>query len=254
MRTLCDFAPSVSQHMKAMPFIYRVFIPIVMVCFLTNTCTLLGQIIEVYRLGVNERKKSKRVRIAPLYANTIVMLSLPIVIVFLKLLQLLFPRQHQVFLFLCAAYEAMTFVAFLELISIYLDGPEEALSALMSKPTRREDQNRCSFCRAALLRLCCFKRITASAMLRINVMVYQFVVVYPMMHLIIIMMPKYDGARLLPFRFLSVIVCVNALLFLTWSSEHLLLILNIRWKFWAVKGTLLASAVTLSLLEFVHRR
>merc|ERR1712060_122086 len=53
---------------------------------------------------------------------------------------------------------------------------------------------------------------------------------------------------------LSVIVCVNALLFLTWSSEHLLHILNIHWKFWAVKGTLLASAVTLSLMEFVHRR
>lgn len=254
MMTPCEFAPSLPEHMRAMPFIYRAFIPIVMVCFLAITSTLLGHIIEVYRIGVYKRIESKSVRLPPLYANTIMMLSLPVVIVLLKLLQLLFPRQHQVLVFLCAAYEAMTFASFLDLINIYLDGPEEALSALMSKPIRKEHNKRCGFYKRAMLWLCCFKRITASAMLRINVMVYQFVVVYPMIHLMTMMMPQDDARRVVPLRLVSIVVCVHALLFLTWSSEHLLLVLNIHRKFWTMKCILLANAVLLSVLEFIHRR
>jgi len=254
MVTSCDFAPSFHDHMRAMPFIYRVFIPIVIACFFVITTILLGQIIEVYRIGIHRRKENKSVRIPPLYTNTLMMLILPVLIVFLKLLQLIFPRQHQVFVFLCAAYEAMAFTAFLDLINIYLDGPEEALNALNSKPIRKEDYERCGFCKMTMLRLCCFRRITASAMLRIQVMVYQFVVVYPMMHLIILMMPLDDAVRLAPLKLVSLIVCVQGLLFMTWSSEHLLLVMNIHWKFWAMKCTLLANALLISFMEFVHRR
>jgi len=215
MVTPCDFAPSFHDHMRAMPFIYRVFIPIVIACFFVIMSILLGQIIEVYRIGIHRRKENKRVWMSPLYANTMMMLLLPVLIVFLKLLQLIFPGQHQVFVFLCAAYEAMVFTSFLDLMNIYLDGPEEALNALNSKPIRKEDYERCGFCKMAILRLCCFKRITTSAMLRIQVMVYQFLVVYPMMHLIILMMPLDDAVRLAPLKLVSLIVCVQGLLFMT---------------------------------------
>lgn len=254
MDTQCDFGPSVREHMKAMPLIYRIFIPIVGACLLVIIAILLGQIIDVYRLGVRKRKAYKSVRIPSLHFNTIMILSVPVVIVFLKLLELLFPRQHLVVVFLCASFEARAFASVLDLINIYLDGPEEALSALMNKSIRQQDDARCGLCKSVILRLCCLKKITAFGMLRIRIMVYQFVVIYPLIHLIILMMPPEDAVRLAPLQFVSAVLCVQALLFMTWSSEDLLLDLSIHSKFWAVKFTLLANAVLMSVVQLIHNR
>lgn len=240
--------PSFIEHMSHLPLPYVVFIPLIGVSFVCTLIIIAPQALEVYKLGCKARKRAKAVRIPLLYANTFVLLTLPIVVTFLKLVEVLVPVQEELAHFLCAVWEAYAFYCFLELILTYLDGPEGTLFSLANGPSVKIWAAPPLGC----LCWCCCRptRLDNRNFLRVKWLVYQFILIYPLIYLIDVMHTT-DIKQLGIITLCSLAFCMYGLFVLLWSTEHVMIVLKTHRKFWAVKGILIMNTLILRIMEYI---
>jgi len=239
-----------------MPKVYIIFIVTIAICFLSTFVILQKSIREVWKIGRRQRKKLKRVRMPALYSITLVEVSLPFVITFLKLLEVVMPRQAQLFHFFTAVWEAMAFYNFLEIIQVYLDGPEGTIHHLSTQPISDKCHGKVwgappigIFCWP-----CCFRtRLTRRGVFIVKCLVWQFVVWYPILYLMdVFHTTEFENVSYLTIT--SLIVCMYGLFVLLWATEDALGALRTHRKFWAVKGVLIMNTFVLRCAEVAHKR
>lgn len=244
-------APDLITHLGDTPPPYKVFIPLILICLMCTLFVLGPEAAKIYQIGSSERKANNAVRIPLLHTDTLVLQTLPIVVAGLKLFEVLMPRQELLAHFLSACWEAYAFYCFLELIVIYLDGPEGTVKNVKFGQTHKTKIWAAPPIGCWFRCLCRNTRLGRRSFKTASWLVYQFVVFYPLTYFMDVM--KTTDIKLIGIMTtLSLLVCMYGLVVLLWGTHDVMVPLRPHRKFWGIKGILILNTLMLRGFEFLN--